>query len=135
MSRARVPIVVWVALGSAVGACARWGLGLALAPLLAAGLPWATLTANASGSLLIGLYAALTAPDGRLAPSPAQRQFVMSGLCGGFTTFSLFSAEVVDSVMRGRPGLAALIVAVSVPVWLASAWLGHGLGLGLNRLR
>ncbi|NZA27943.1 CrcB family protein [Luteimonas sp. SJ-92] len=118
-----------VGLGSALGAAARWLLALALSPAASVpGFPWGTLTANATGAALIGAYAALAAPGGRFPASPGQRQFVMAGFCGGFTTFSLFNTEVLAAAQAGRLALAAGIVAVSVPLWLAGVWLGHALG-------
>jgi CrcB protein len=126
-------MVAWVALGSAFGASARWGLGMAFASG-SLGFPWGTLLANVSGSLLIGLYAALSAPEGRMAASPAQRQFVMTGFCGGFTTFSLFSAEVLRAMVLGMHAQAGLIVLVSIPLWLLGVWTGHALGTRFNRL-
>lgn len=126
--RSAIPLAAWVAAGSALGAAARWGLGLVLHG------PSGTLTANLAGAFLIGLYAALTAPEGRLAASPAQRQFVMAGLCGGFTTFSLFSAELLEAALHGSLGAAALWLGVSVVSWLLGVWLGHTLGQRINRL-
>lgn len=132
--RIRMPIVFWVALGSALGACLRWALGLALNGTGEGGFPWTTLLANALGSAAIGLYAALSAPDGRLAATPAQRQFAMAGVCGGFTTFSLFSGEWLQAVLLGESTLAAASVAVSVPLWLLGVWAGHAVGLRINRM-
>lgn len=133
--RPRVPIVAWVALGSAAGAGARYGLGLLLGAYPAVGFPWTTFTANAVGSLAIGLIAALAAPEGRLALPPALRQFLMSGVCGGFTTFSMFSAEVVAAAQGGRPALAAAVLAASVPAWLLGVWSGYALGERLSGVR
>jgi CrcB protein len=95
-----------VALGSAVGGTARWVASEALAG--GAGFPWGTLFVNATGSWLIGLYAALTVPGGRIAAGPLQRHFVMTGICGGYTTFSVFSLETVRFLEDGRLGLAGL---------------------------
>jgi CrcB protein len=119
-----------------MGACARWGLGLWLqGGVTVVGLPWGTLAANVAGSALIGLYAALTAPGARLQSSPAQRQFVMAGFCGGFTTFSLFTAELLSALQRGQPGLAALVLTTSVAAWLLGVWAGYAAGSWLSRDR
>ena len=53
--------------------------------------PWGTLLVNNTGSLIIGFFATLTGPDGRIFASSTVRQFVMIGLCGGYTTFSSFT--------------------------------------------
>ena len=78
------------------------------------------------------MIAALSAPEGRLALSPALRQFLMSGVCGGFTTFSMFSAETIAAAQGGRAGLALIVVAVSVPTWLLGVWAGYALGERLS---
>lgn len=98
------------------------------------GLPWDTLAVNVAGSFVIGLYAAVTEPGGRLMASPAQRLFVMVGVCGGFTTFSLFTAEVFGCVQRGEWNLAGLLVLASVGAWLIGVAAGYALGKRLNRL-
>lgn len=124
-------MTVWVGLGSALGGSARWLLGLAL-PDTATGWPLATLLVNVIGSWLIGLIAALAAPDGRLLLPPALRQFAMAGFCGGFTTFSLFGLENVEALHRH--GIAAVPwLLASVLLWLLAAWLGHALGRRLNQ--
>ncbi|WP_439576306.1 fluoride efflux transporter CrcB [Elioraea sp.] len=124
-----------VALGSALGGTARWLAGEALHDWAGSGFPWGTLFVNVTGSFLIGIYAALAGPDGRLLASPRQRQFVMTGLCGGYTTFSIFSLETVRLVEAGRPALATLAVGVSVVLWLVAVWLGWTLATRINRLR
>jgi CrcB protein len=128
-------LYVAVALGSALGGTARWLAGEALHDWAGTGFPWATLFVNVTGSFLIGLYAALAGPDGRLLAGPRQRQFVMTGICGGYTTFSIFSLETVRLVEAGRHALAGLNVALSVGLWLASVWAGWALANRLNRLR
>jgi CrcB protein len=120
-----------VALGSAVGGTARWVASEALAG--GAGFPWGTLFVNATGSWLIGLYAALTVPGGRIAAGPLQRHFVMTGICGGYTTFSVFSLETVRFLEDGRLGLAGLNIGVSVVGWLAAVRCGYALGAWCNR--
>jgi CrcB protein len=124
-----------VAAGSALGALARYLCSVAAVALLGPAFPWGTLTVNVLGSFLIGLYASLSEPDGRLLASPAQRQFVMAGFCGGFTTFSIFSLETLLLVDRQEFGPAIIYVAVSVALWLVSVWIGYGIGSKLNRLK
>lgn len=124
-----------VALGSALGGTARWLVSTAMHGWLGAGFPWGTLLVNVAGSLLIGYYAALVAPEGRLLASPRQRHFVMTGFCGGFTTFSIFGYESVSIVQAGHVGLAGLNVLVSASAWLVAAWAGYALGTRTHRLR
>lgn len=124
-----------VAAGTAIGGVLRAGVSLAAFDLAGSGFPWGTLVANVLGSFAIGFYAALTEPDGRLFVGARQRQFVMAGICGGFTTFSVFSLETVRYAAYGDYRTAALNVGVSVTAWLGAVWLGHGLATRLNRLR
>ncbi|MCH8542950.1 MAG: CrcB family protein [Alcanivorax sp.] len=128
-----------VFLGGALGAGARCALSLVS---LHAGLPglwsWVSLLGiNVAGSLLIGLYAASCGPGGRWqvqGGSQALRdQFVMTGLLGGFTSFSLFSLESVTLWQAGMPGMALLCIGVSVPLWLLAVALGYAWGQRLNR--
>lgn len=129
-----IPLIVWVASGSALGASARWGADQLFGAAFASPFPWTTLGINAVGSMAIGLYAALTGVDGRLTVSAAQRHFVMTGVCGGFTTFSLFTAEVLASAAHGDYRLAGSIIAASVPAWLLGVWLGYAAGARWNRI-
>jgi fluoride exporter len=124
-----------VAVGSAVGGTARWVAAEAMLLWLGAGFPWGTLFANVTGSALIGFYAALTGPDGRLFAGPVQRQFVMSGICGGYTTFSIFSLETLRLLQTGRLESAGLSIAASAAGWLLAVWLGYAAGMRINRLR
>jgi CrcB protein len=123
-----------VALGSIVGGVARYLVSVLFLSQLGSGFPWATLFVNVTGSFIIGFYAALTGPDGRLFVSPRQRQFVMVGICGGYTTFSAFSLETLQLVQSGKLQAASLNLLVSVVSWLAAVWLGHALAARLNRL-
>lgn len=129
-----MPMAVWVASGSALGSMARWSVAQLFDGAASGAFPWSTVCINVLGSVLIGLYAALTGVDGRLVVSAAQRHFVMTGVCGGFTTFSLFTAEVLASAAHGDYLLAGSIILVSVPAWLSGAWLGYAAGAGWNRL-
>lgn len=123
----RAVLFVMVGAGSALGALARWLISDALQ--VPAGLPWGTLCVNVTGSVLIGIYAARIAPGGSWHHhSPAFRLFFMTGFCGGFTTFSMFSLETLLLAQSGRLGLAAAYVAVSLNLWLIGVWAGWKLG-------
>jgi len=124
-----------VGLGAAIGSAARVAISLGIEGALGPGFAWGTLTVNVLGSFLIGLYATLTEPDGRLLARPATRQFVLAGFCGGLTTFSIFSLETLFFVVEGRLDLAALYLVASVVLWLVAVWLGYRLGVRLNRLK
>jgi fluoride exporter len=123
-----------VALGSIIGAVARFLVSVFSVSQFGNGFPWGTLFVNVTGSFMIGFYAALTGPDGRLLVSPRQRQFVMVGICGGYTTFSSFSLETLRLVQSGNFDTALVYLLVSAVTWIAGVWLGHALAARLNRL-
>lgn len=125
---------VAVAIGGAIGSLARFWLAELFAGLGVVAFPWATLVANVSGSLLIGLLAALTGPDGRLLAAPEWRLFWMVGICGGYTTFSSFSLQTLTLAQNGELGRAGMNVALSLVLCLAAVALGYMIGTGLNRL-
>jgi CrcB protein len=125
-----------VALGSVLGGVLRWLAGVVVHDYFGAvGFPWATLFVNVTGSFAIGFYAALTGPDGRALAGPRQRQFVMTGVCGGYTTITIFSLETLRLMQSGDLRAAGLNVGVSVVVWLAAVWFGYALAMRLNRLK
>jgi fluoride exporter len=118
--------------GGIVGSLMRWLVALVL-PVAAGGFPWPTLFANITGSFIIGFYSAMTGPDGRLFVDPRTRQFVMTGICGGYTTFSGFTIEMLRFVQAGDLKRAAVYLAVSVAGWLAAVWLGDIAARRLNK--
>jgi CrcB protein len=124
-----------VALGSVVGGVARYLVSVLFISQFGDGFPWSTLFVNVTGSFIIGFYSALTGPDGWLLASPWQRQFVMVGICGGYTTFSAFSLETLRLVQSGNVHAASLNIGISVVSWLTAVWIGHALATRLNRLR
>jgi CrcB protein len=123
-----------VALGSIVGGVARYLVSALFVSQFGVGFPWATLFVNVTGSFIIGFYAALTGPDGRLFVSPRQRQFVMVGICGGYTTFSTFSLETFRLVQSGNVQAASLNLSISVVGWMTAVWLGYALAARFNRM-
>ena len=114
--------VLLVAVGGAVGAVARYGVGLGAARLFGLAFPWGTLAVNIVGGLAMGLLAAKTAPE-----QEALRLALGVGVLGGFTTFSAFSLETVR-LMEHQPGLAALYAVLSVVLSIGACWLGLSLG-------
>lgn len=126
-------LYVIVALGGIVGSLLRWAVGLAL-PSPADALPWGTFLANASGCLVIGFYNTFTGPEGRVFVGPRVRQFVMTGICGGYTTFSGFSLETFQFLFTGDGRPAVIYLVLSLASWLAAVWFGHVLASRLSRL-
>ena len=122
-----------VALGSVLGGVARYLASIALQ--FGPAFPWATLFVNVSGSFIIGFYATLSGPDGRLFASAAQRQFVMTGFCGGYTTFSVFSLETFRLLDAGLAGTALMNISASVVASLLAVWIGHTLADRINRIK
>jgi fluoride exporter len=129
------PLITYlvIGIGSALGGLARYGCGLVAVALWGALFPWGTIIINLVGSFVIGGFATLTGPDGRVYVSPLGRQFVMVGLCGGYTTFSAFSLETLDLLQRGRPLAAAANIALSLLFGLSAVWLGHVIAQRVNR--
>lgn len=93
---------VWIAIGSALGGVARYWCSGVAARTIGETFPWGTLIVNVVGSFIIGFFATLTGPDGRVFASSAARQFVMIGFCGGYTTFSSFSIQTLNLVQDGE---------------------------------
>jgi len=124
---------VWVALGGALGSVSRFWINGIVSERFAA-FPAGTLVVNIAGSMIIGLAGALTLPEGRLPPESRSfaAQFVMIGVCGGFTTFSSFSLQTLN-LLREREWLyAGGNVLLSVGLCLIGTWLGYTIGLALN---
>ena len=124
-----------VAAGGALGSLARFWLAELFAALGVVAFPWATLVANVSGSLLIGLIASLSGPDGRLLVAPEVRLFWMVGVCGGYTTFSSFSLQTLALAQNGDWTKAGLNVVLSLVLCLVAVAFGYMIGSWLNRLQ
>jgi len=112
-----------VALGGALGSILRYGMNRWLSLLFGSVLPWGTILINIAGCFVIGALAALFQGVGSSAPNEV-RQFLLVGLCGGFTTFSSFSLQTLDLLQAGEPGRAMLNVGLSVALCLTAVALG-----------
>jgi CrcB protein len=125
----------WIAVGSALGGVARYFCSGVAARLLGETFPWGTLLVNVTGSFLIGLFATLTGPDGRIFAGSTARQFVMFGLLGGFTTFSSFSLQTLTLAQDSEWLQACGNIVGSVVLCLFAVWLGHLLALSINAMK
>lgn len=123
---------LWIGLGGALGSMARHWCNGAVTRLAGAGFPWGTLLINVLGSVVIGFAAATMRDAGRFPGNDAARQFVMVGLCGGYTTFSAFSLQTLSLMQGGQWLPAAGNIGLSVVLCVAGAWLGYMAGLAVN---
>ena len=125
----------WIAIGSAIGGVARYWCSGVAARLIGETFPWGTLIVNVVGSFIIGFFATLTGPDGRVFVGTTARQFGMVGLCGGYTTFSSFSLQTLTLMSDGEWLQASFNIASSVVLCLLAVWLGHIAAFSLNTMR
>ena len=126
---------LWVAIGSALGGVARYWCSGVAARLFGETFPWGTVIVNIVGSFVIGFFATLTGPDGRVYASSIVRQFVMIGICGGYTTFSSFSLQTLNLMNDGEWLRAGGNVVVSVVCCMVAVWIGHVMASGLGALK
>ena len=124
-----------IAVGGAIGTLARYYLSGVVANAFGQTFPWGTLIVNISGSFVIGIFAALTGPDGRFLVSGTMRQFVMVGICGGYTTFSSFSLQTLNLMNDGEWLYAGGNIVGSVVLCLLFVWLGAIAGVALNEMK
>lgn len=133
MERSTWVIPLWVAVGAAIGGVARYGCSGLVAQAFGETFPWGTLVVNVVGSTLIGFVFVVTGADGRVLMDSAHRQFIMTGIFGGFTTFSSFSLQTLTLLQDGERLHAVANVALSVALCLLGVWLGTALGQMVNR--
>lgn len=103
--------ILTIAFGAGCGAVLRWGLGLKLNALFPA-IPLGTLAANLLGGYIVGLAVAYFAQMPGL--SPEWRLLIITGFCGGLTTFSTFSVEIVTLLQQGRMLVAMSAIGIHV---------------------
>jgi CrcB protein len=126
---------LWIAIGGALGSVARFWLSGVAANRFGETFPWGTILVNVSGSFLIGVLAALFGFGGRFSAAADLRQFLVVGICGGYTTFSAFSMQTFDLARSGQWLSAGGNVVLSVALCLVATGLGYVLGSFFNAER
>jgi fluoride exporter len=122
-----------IAVGSALGGMARYFLSGVVSTVTGGVFPWGTMVVNVTGALVIGFFATFAGPDGRLWIGSAGRQFMLIGICGGYTTFSTFSLETLNLIRDGEWTAAGANAVLSMVLCLLAVWFGHIAAAGLNR--
>ena len=119
-SNGMIRSILLVALGGAVGSVCRY----LVSRMMESSFPWGTLTVNIIGSLLIGLLVGLTSKD---IVSQEMKLLLVTGFCGGFTTFSTFANESFGMMKAGDALQMALYVSASVVIGILAVWAGMNL--------
>ena len=131
------PRLMWkaiaaISVGASLGALLRWWLGITLNPHFPA-IPPGTLAANLIGGYVVGVAVAFFATYSAVAPE--WRLLVITGFCGGLTTFSTFSAELVTLLQQGRAPWALAAAAAHLMGSVVMTFAGIGTVLWLRSLR
>jgi fluoride exporter len=125
-----VPVrLLLISAGAVLGANARYWLGVLFARAVTPGFPWATLTINVTGSLLLGGFMGWSV---RQMPHPGWSLVIAVGFCGAYTTFSTFSYEVLTLLQNNNVAQAFGYTAASVVVSLGAVALGWAAGQALG---
>jgi len=126
---------LWVAIGGAIGSMARYGIGNVVSEKFGVAFPWGTLVINVTGSFLIGILGAVTAPEGKMTPQSRvlATQLLITGVCGGYTTFSSFSLQTLKLIRDREWFYAGGNVLLSVLLCMIAVWLGYLLGSMVKR--
>ena len=121
---------LWIAIGGALGSMARYGIGNLVSQNYGESFPWGTLVVNVTGSFIIGILGALTEADARMATQSRilVRQLLITGVCGGYTTFSSFSRQTLTLLQDRQWLYASGNVLLSVTLCMIAVWLGYLLG-------
>ena len=126
---------LWVAIGGALGSMARYGIGGLVSEKFGTTFPWGTLAVNVTGSFVIGVLGALTAPEGKMTPQSRAlaTQLLITGVCGGYTTFSSFSLQTLNLLRDREWFYAGGNMLLSVTLCMIAVWLGYLLGSMVKR--
>jgi len=111
-----------VGLGGGIGSICRYAASLVIH---SRHFPYATLAVNILGSFIIGLVFALSMQENSLSAN--WKLFLVTGICGGFTTFSAFSLENMGLLQSGKTGLAFLYIALSIILGIVATFAGYQL--------
>ena len=126
---------LWIAVGGALGSVARFACSNLALAWFGPSFPWGTLAINVIGSFVIGAFAGVTGPDGRFLVSGDVRQFVLVGICGGYTTFSSFSLQTLTLAQDGAYLRAGWNIVGSVVLCLIAVWLGWIAAAAVNAVK
>ncbi|MCF7709484.1 MAG: fluoride efflux transporter CrcB [Verrucomicrobia bacterium] len=126
--------ILIIGAGSALGGMGRLLCSSFIAERFGETFPWGTIVVNVIGSFIIGLIAAMNEPESRFLMSPSTREFLMTGICGGFTTFSSFSLQTLNLMRAGELLPAVGNVTGSFVLCLLGVFLGYYTGFHLNRI-
>jgi CrcB protein len=124
-----------VGCGAALGSLLRFLCAVVIVSMLGQALFLATGFVNVVGSFVITFFATVTGPHGRIAVGPVSRQFVMAGICGGFTTFSAMSLDTFMMLLDGDEVFAAAYLVSVLGLSLLAAWIGYIVAGRLNQPR
>ena len=122
-----------IALGAAAGGVTRYACAGLLARFAGDTFPWGTLAVNILGSAVLGFFATLSAPEGRLLVPVSTRLMVTVGFCGGFTTYSTFSMETMALALDRQYLRAGLNLGGTVVLCLVGVWCGYWVATALNQ--
>jgi CrcB protein len=123
-ARGQLPVVAAVAVGGAIGSCARYGAALAW-PAPDGGFPWATFTVNVTGCAVIGVFMVIITDV--WAAHRLVRPFFGTGVLGGFTTFSTYVTDVRRLADGGHPRTALAYLVLTVAAALTAVWAASAL--------
>ena len=127
--------VLWMGAGGFLGTIARYLVAAAIGGAVGETFPWGTVVVNVTGCFVIGVIAVATGPDGRIVVAPDLRQFLLIGVCGGYTTFSSFSLQTLNLLRAGDFAGAIGNVVVSVVACMLAVWAGAAIAQAFNHLR
>lgn len=121
-SRILLRNLLFVGLGGAVGSILRYLISLYAGRYLSENFPWGTFLANFAGCFVIGMLIGYF--DRQQLAQPDMKLLLLTGFCGGFTTFSAFAAENVRMLIGGHVFNALLYICISVFICLIAVWAG-----------
>lgn len=119
--------IMWVGIGGGTGALLRWGLGILISKYYKGNFPIATFIVNISGAFIIAYLSVLLSVDWNNRYGTPVNDILLTGMLGGYTTFSSMQADTLRLAHEGKPMLAVFYMIVSVSVGLLAAALGVAL--------